>query len=203
MRPRTIDPRVIAPPLLLAFAACRTPTLGEIDPSAEPPTLVTAPGAGWEAGAADANVPLYAWDGSPVGSRVPGSVARTSTRDDRVLDEQGGSRFVLLELYSQAVQERDEYLLEIDAQNEVIAQAEERYAELELRHAELAAANDALAAEKAQLQAENQDLAARLATAQIRRLEAEKAWLESAIEWERRGSATSTDAEGNVPEEEF
>ena len=42
---------------------------------------------------------------------------------------------------------------------------------------------DALSSEKTAVEQEVRDLAARLTTAQIRRLQAERAWLESAIEW--------------------
>lgn len=131
---------------------------------------------------------LYGWDGSVVDSSVPGSVQRNDTAGERHLEGTGGSRLVLLELYERAVDERDEYILETQHQNRELELAEERFAELQVRFEELSTSFDILSAEKATADERARDLAARLATAQIRRLEAEKAWLEAAIAAEREAS---------------
>ena len=168
---------------VVLLAACET-SRSSLGPFGEPPSPVSAaplPRTGWEVSPQAAQSPLYGWDGSPVGSAAPGTVERAEVANDRALEDTGGSRLVLLELYNQAVQERDEYLLEVEAQNRQLELCAGRNAELERRMGELQAAFDALGAKLAALEQENQDLAARLALAQVRRLEAEKAWLESAI----------------------
>lgn len=164
--------------------------------TSEPPVADVS---GWDTGAADPKAPLYGWDGSPVTGADPGGIERVSVASDRELDEAGGSRFLMLELYEKAVDERDEYLLEVEHQNRELELAQQRYAELERRFAELTAAYDALGAEKQAVEELNRDLVGRLATAQIRRLEAEKAWLEAAIASERgalEASAQRAPAEG-------
>lgn len=188
MRPRHLLPAI---PLWL-LAACET-SRTSMSPGVPSDVAVERPAAtGWETRVDDSR-PLLGWDGSPVGDVVPGSVERVSSTTnppDRALEDSGGSRLVLLELYNQAVQERDSYLLEIEAQNRHLELAAGERAELERRIAELQDAYDALGAEKRALEDQNQDLATRLATAQVRRLEAEKARLELMIEQERTASIT-------------
>lgn len=192
--------RARAFPSLLAAAAvlagCRSDQLGTVGPFEPPePPPELSPGPPLVAGASDPEATtLWGWDGSPVGSAPAGVVRRVDEPAAHPLEESGGSRLVLLDLYQRAVEERDEYLLEVEAQHAALEQAEQRAREQEARYGELRAAHDALAAENQRLAAENLDLAARLTTAQIRRLEAEKAWLEAAIESEAIRAMEQRDA---------
>lgn len=163
--------------------------------SSEPPVPDTS---GWDTGAVDSRAPLYGWDGSPVAGADPGGIERAPAASDRELDETGGSRFMMLELYERAVDERDGYLLEVEHQNRELELARQRYAELERRFAALSASHDALGAEKEAVEKQNRDLVGRLATAQIRRLEAEKAWLEAAIAQEREAAEASAHRDGEA-----
>jgi len=186
---------------LALLAACET-SRSSLGPIADAPSAVGSaplPRSGWEVAPQAAQSPLYGWDGSPVGSAAPGTVERAEVASERQLEDSGGSRLVLLELYNQAVQERDEYLLEIEAQNRQLELTAGRTAELERRLGELQTAFDALGAKVGALEQENQDLAARLALAQVRRLEAEKAWLESAIAQEEARALAAPKPSGGEP----
>lgn len=115
---------------------------------------------------------LYGRDGKPVGAPARG-----------VADEQqpSGGRLTLLELYQKSCQERDALFAELDlvradlerTQAALLA-AQQRVAEFETQSGQELAALDAL-------RAENLELAARLATAHLRRMEAEKRVLELEI----------------------
>ena len=182
MRPRTLVILVS----LSALAACQSGQRS-VSPFDEPISPPPAPGgSGWSTGGAGEGAPLYGFDGSPVGSMAPGGVERRTKPIDRTIDDGGGSRLVLLELYQQAVEERDELLLELEALDRALDLGEERTRGVENQLAAMLSANQALEERMLALEAENTEVAARLATAQIRRLEAEKAWLEAAVEWERR-----------------
>jgi hypothetical protein len=189
--------------LLLALGAlcgCKADGSGVINPFAQQaPETVVAPSEdpnGWSTGAADTGSALYGWDGAPVGGGpvsgpTPGAVQVQEGGLSHGLEGAGGgSRLVLLELYSAAVEEREQLALEVDAQNSALEQAERRFAEVQARMAELQNAYDTLSAAKSAVEEERRALAARLTTAQIRRLEAEKAYLEAAIEW--RGVSQET-----------
>jgi len=128
--------------------------------------------------------PLLGWDGSPVGSKTPGIVERTDEPLSHRLEEPAVNRLVLLDLYQQAVEERDGYLIQVQAGNSALEQAESRFRTLEQRQRDLQGAYDLLGKEKGDLELLNLELAGTLTTAQIRRLEAERVWLEAAIEWQ-------------------
>lgn len=172
-------------PVLVGLSGCLSGAHPYLPPRRETAADLQPDPAGWGATRTPASSPLYGWDGSPVGPPPSGTVQRTADTAGHPLEDGGGSRLVLLDLYQRAVEERDEYLLEVEAQNRALELAEGRFQELSAQHDELAAAFDRLGVEKSDLELENADLAGRLTTAQIRRLEAEKAWLEAAIEWQR------------------
>jgi hypothetical protein len=91
------------------------------------------------------------------------------------------SRIVLLDLYQQAVDDRDELIMELELREELEAQSTRRVQELEAAlAARQASLDEALAARRA-LEQQNFALAERLATATELRLEAEKKYLETAI----------------------
>ncbi len=128
--------------------------------------------------------PLFARDGSPVSPQQPGVVIETGQPVGHPLEEAGGSRLVLLDLYQIAVDERDEMALELDALNHAMTAERARYVELERRFEELDTSVTSMRSEKEQLEVQNLDLASRLTTAQIRRLEAEKLLLEATLQAE-------------------
>lgn len=127
---------------------------------------------------------LYGRDGSPVASQRGGTVdpIRKPTHD---LDSQDGSRMYILELYQQAIDDKEALEVEVvaltaalDKANDIIQQNHDRLTEVQgLLEAERA--------KSMQFEAEGEELASRLTTAQIRRLEAEKLLLEAKLEWNR------------------
>ncbi len=197
-------PKVLVPLSLslLALASCQAGQFAVVSPfsESEPETMV-APADdpnGWGTGVQSTDDVLYGWDGSPVNGPIASQAPGTVQIVDRDLghglegsEGTGGSRLVLLDLYNQAVGEREELALQVDIQNEALEQAERRYQDLERRYAELEEGFDTLSAQKSAVEEERRELAARLTTAQIRRLEAEKAWLVSAIEWRDMESLTA------------
>lgn len=200
-------------PLLLALGLVASCNMGQYSVAEPTPTLM-APEEdpnGWGSAVPRTDQQLYGWDGAPVGGPVqsaePGRVQVTEGSLSHTLEGtqgSGGSRLVLLELYQQTVEEREELALQVEVQTAALEQAEQRYQELVQRLAELEASHASLSAEKGAVEEECQDLAARLTTAQIRRLQAEKAWLQSAIEYrDRYGDADTMrrrlaeDAEGS------
>lgn len=184
-------------------ASCRTDQLTSVDPfgpdaplSAVERPVAFDPGM---PGPLNQKRPLLGWDGSPVGSTPAGIVERTDEPLGHRLEEPAVNRLVLLDLYQQAVQERDGYLIQVEAGNSALERAEMRYRDLEQRQLELQAAFDQLGVEKSGLEARNLELAGTLTTAQIRRLEAERVWLEAAIDWQhlqnlRRRAAETMEA---------
>ncbi|MFN0244916.1 MAG: hypothetical protein ACKVWV_18695 [Planctomycetota bacterium] len=131
---------------------------------------------------------LYARDGSVVTPNAPATNAPS-----RDLPTPAGSRMYLLDLYQKAVEEKEALALEVKGLNAALskeqAQTESVIRERDALHARLQALDD----EKKELATENVDLAARLVTAQIRRLESEKALLEWKID-ALRSQAASDDA---------
>ena len=157
-------------------------TNGE-SPSASAPT-------GWEYGATAPGSTLYGRDGSPVGTAQNGAVTVTDQPLAHGLEPTGGSRLVLLELYQQAVDERDELLMEVEGQHEMMNAADSRMTALEAQAAALQTKLDHATLERNSLKAQTHDLAERLVTAQLKRLESEKRYLEAAIQ--ARGGAAAT-----------
>jgi predicted nuclease with TOPRIM domain len=188
-------------PLLLTLglcAACNASQYAVMNPFAEEPVPTSiAPQQdpnGWGTAVPSTGETLYGWDGAPIGNPVqsaePGRVQVTERGLSHALDGpdlSGGSRLVLLELYQQTVEEREEFALRVEAQDAALEEADRRYQDLERHFVELQGGYEALRSEKAQVEQECRELGARLTTAQIRRLQAEKAWLESAIDWRAQG----------------
>lgn len=121
---------------------------------------------------------LYARDGSIV---TPEGAAATAALPRREVQNQEGSRKTMLELYEAVVEERDQLRLLVSARDNELAQVRQQLEQESLRANGLE--TRALAAEQsgAELANQNLELAARLTVAQIKRLEAEKSWLELSI----------------------
>jgi len=96
----------------------------------------------------------------------------------------GGSRLALKDLYDRANDERDSYLIELEHQTRALEIAGNRQRALEQQHRELQEAFALLDIEKAATLARREQLIESLATARIRRLEAEFAWLSGSLEHE-------------------
>ncbi|MDF1839110.1 MAG: hypothetical protein P1V35_14680 [Planctomycetota bacterium] len=168
---------------LLATACATAPPMG---------SAPVNPTAGWEAGLGRPGAVLYGRDGSPVGNAggagptngqmpVQGpTVTDTGDMPHRPTDA-GGSRPVLLELFQEAVAERDNLGLELEMTRAALRETEDRLMEMENQlMAEMQAGQAAKAtAEKAEGQ--TYEMGRRLAVAQMRRLEAEKLLLEKTL----------------------
>lgn len=177
-------PTTIACALL---AACQAPSMHPVTRTAPPPEHLPA-AAPTNPVEAQAQKPvLYGRDGKPVGDGSPERGA-VSPRDAQ---GQEGGRLTLLELYQKALERRDALEREVAALQ----------TDLEATHKQLAAAQAEIErlkqgatgqdGERERLAAENQELAARLATAHIRRMEAEKALLELKLESQRARPAAA------------
>lgn len=163
-----------------------------------PPTqaeLDANPSAGWEAGIAGPGGDLYGRDGVPVGSNLSGPVTVSNETLNHTPDSAGGTRPSILELYQAAVDENEYLGLELASFEE------ERRNFLELQKGNVDMIKD-LKAEVAGLEAENNELKAqsfdlgdRLAMAQLRRLEAEKALLEHTLATRQAAAAAEALAE--------
>lgn len=135
---------------------------------------------------------LYARDGSPVRSAESGAVQTLPTSANRDLGaDEGGSRLYLLELYQEAIEQKEELAFENSRQAQALDLALVRERELEGRLRALEDENSTLRDSAVQLEKTNIELAERLTTAQIRRLEAEKMLLEATLEWNRAMQADS------------
>ncbi|MEM6674498.1 MAG: hypothetical protein AAF726_16750 [Planctomycetota bacterium] len=145
--------------------------------------------AGWAPERVPAAGPvLYGRDGSPVGASAPGSVTTTTKPIDGGVDVEGpggGSRSLLLDLYTEAVQDREDLTRANDDLQTALEMSEMRAADLEQQLTSLQLSYDELGTAKTQAEQQSFDLAERLATAQIARLEAERALLEATLEWRR------------------
>ena len=151
------------------------------------------PAGGWETGLGRPGAVLYGRDGSPVGTggganptasgQVPiqgPTVTDTGDMPHRPTDA-GGSRPVLLELFQEAVAERDNLSLELEMTRVALRETEDRLMEMENQlMAEMKSGQAAKAGwEKAEGQ--TYEMGRRLAVAQMRRLEAEKLLLEKTL----------------------
>ena len=97
----------------------------------------------------------------------------------------------ILELYQKAIDERDALELEVRSVQAELERARAAAAKAESEQSGSAGRIGALEEENRRLLAENVELAARLATAQIRRLQAEKLLLEARIAELSVGSSTT------------
>ncbi len=137
---------------------------------------------------------LYARDGSPVPDQPGGSVT-TADGTTRELGSNDGSRPYLLELYQSAVDQKEALELEVTALQRELDLAHQERARQENERSVLQASLQEKDAQLTAREQENLELAARLATAQIRRLEAEKILLEATLEWNRVRMELDTGAE--------
>ena len=127
---------------------------------------------------------LYARDGSPVPNQASGAVTTTDTVS-RELGPNDGSRPYLLELYQSAVDQKEKLELELSALQRALDEAEQGRLADEAERDGLQLRIDSLQGDVTRLEQQNLEIAGRLATAQIRRLEAEKLLLETTLEWSR------------------
>lgn len=126
------------------------------------------------------DTPLLGWDGGVVDGAPPG--VREGDPGQGGIQPSTTGRMHIIELYQQVLDERDSLRREVGALTAALERSQATVAEiaeqqhgLEIRVNELETRNEAMLNE-------NRDLAARLATAQIRRLEAEKLLLEARID---------------------
>ncbi|MEM9382771.1 MAG: hypothetical protein AAGB93_22650 [Planctomycetota bacterium] len=200
-------PRTAAAAALLACVACQNPPTLESIRYGYSPSRVQAESAqpsaddyndmaaGWSPERAPESDPvLRGWDGSPVGASTDGTVTATSKPINGGVDVDGpggGSRSMLLDLYTEAVEEREELTRANGDLQAALEISEERANELDERLRLLQGRFDELGMVKQQVEQQSFDLAARLATAQIARLEAERALLEATLEWRRMSRANN------------
>lgn len=136
-------------------------------------------------------VRLYARDGTVVHpGRQPTEGDPSSLHEPEGV---GGSRYRMLELYQQVVDERDALAIEVDRLNADLDKSMAEAKDLRERLAAAQANLEDARSELARLREQNRELAGRLTTAQIRRLEAEKLLLEARIEWTRLQAIGATD----------
>lgn len=194
---------------LLATGCMGGPTLESIrygysptrvERSSEPPTRsqTNDVASGWlPSTATPASAPtLYGRDGTPVEPQQPGAVVTTNRPiNDGVSADDGGSRSLMLDKYAEAVEQRDEMRHANEGLQAALEMAEERARGLDEQLVALQAAFDQLSSEKKEADTRAIDLAARLATAQIARLEAERALLEATLEWRRMSAANNAPLE--------
>jgi hypothetical protein len=115
---------------------------------------------------------LYGRDGKAVDGNSRGAVAE---------QDQTGGRLTLLELYQKSCEERDALLAELDLVRADLEKTQVALLDAQARILGLESSSTTETQTLDQLRAENLDLAGRLATAHIRRMEAEKALLEVRI----------------------
>jgi hypothetical protein len=147
------------------------------------------PNPGWESGMGRTGAVLYGRDGSPVGGQAPTGtgtpgagpiISNTEDMPHRPVDA-GGSRPVLLELFQEAIAERDNLSLELEVSREALRETEDRLFEMENQLATELQAGQAAKASQEQAEAQMFEMGRRLAVAQMRRLEAEKLLLEKTL----------------------
>lgn len=160
--------------LLLAscsLASCQLfPGTWVSSPQAAPTPQKTAPVA--------AEPVLYARDGSVM---TPGAGAAGAAVPRRDVQGSEGSRAKILELYQRVVEERDRLQIAL-AERDVEAETLHKQLSVESSRAKDFETRLKTAEQSSNdLSTQNLELAGRLTTAQIRRLEAEKKWLELSI----------------------
>lgn len=156
--------------------------------------------AGWETTRPAEGTPvLYGRDGSPVGTSPSGAVVQSPEEINAGVDPTGGSRAVLLDLYSKLMTDHDELMADFDAvahENDAATLTMSRQA---ARIVELEAQVATLTQRNSELEASQLELAGRLAQAQIGRLEAERALLEASLEWRRMNAANTRTTAAEEP----
>lgn len=134
---------------------------------------------------------LYGRDGKPVLGSQRGA-ARIEDEPRRDIGESEGGRASLLELYTTAVAERNALAEEVANLKATLGQERRALEEGANERALLRGELTKLTRERDASMAEAQDLAARLTTAQIARLEAQKALLEMQIDARMREEAAAS-----------
>jgi len=186
------------------------PTIADLNPfvkrdQKETASVVPAPvdqaarndfAAGWTSTPPDQGAPvLYGRDGSPVGSGQRGEVVQSARPLNDGVDSGGGSRPVVLELYTSTKNELEQLIVDFEglsresqAAAATITEQKTRIATLEAKVAELTTRNG-------ELDTVQFELMGRLAQAQIARLEAERALLEASVDWRRMNAANTRTTE--------
>ena len=136
----------------------------------------------WNVDTGTGATPLLSHDGGVVQPGAPGAVVPGAppTHD---LTPNGEGRMYIVELYQQAIDERDHLQIEVDT---LLASLDGMQRELELARAAQEQSEASLLLEQNKnddLFEQNLELADRLATAQLRRLEAERILLETKLAW--------------------
>jgi DNA repair exonuclease SbcCD ATPase subunit len=162
----------------LALAACaQAPEIAD-----SPPAAWNAPGAGW-------------LERQPEAAAAVDASAQQLARDVRPSED---GRTYLLELYQRAIEERDALASDARALTAELERARATLAERDRTQAELMRRIAELESERERRAAESFELAARLTTAQIRRLQVEKALLEARLA-EAAASEPPTGAKAEKP----
>ena len=133
-------------------------------------------------------------DGSPVAASGPGAITETiHPMNDGVEKDAGagGSRGTMLEKYLAVVEELDLLRPQNEDLQLALEMSEMRANDMTEQLKALQVAYDELGASKQASDSQNFELAARLATAQIARLEAERALLEATLEWRKMSAANN------------
>lgn len=141
-------------------------------------------------------------DGSPVRPSTPGIVTETSRpmNDGVGVDgSPGGSRGTMLEKYLALVEELEVLRPRNEDLQLALEMSELRANDLSEQLKSLQITFDSLGAEKQQSDSQAFELAARLATAQIARLEAERALLEATLEWRRMSAENNKPLSAGAP----
>lgn len=139
-------------------------------------------------------------DGSPVGASAPGAVTQTThPMNDGVTGDPGvgGSRDTMLERYLALVEELEILRPENEDLHLALEMSEMRANDFSEQLKTLQMAYDELGKSKQAADSQTFDLAARLATAQIARLEAERALLEATLEWRKMSAANNRPLDGS------
>jgi hypothetical protein len=132
--------------------------------------------------------PLYAWDGGVVDGAPQGRVTEQQGTP-RGLETPPAGRAHIIELYQQALDERDALADEVERLRAALTLTTGTLEERTREGQDLTARVAALEESERALREENRTLAARLVQAQVRRLEAEKLLLEARIDRERERAA--------------
>ncbi|MEM8712384.1 MAG: hypothetical protein AAGG01_15640 [Planctomycetota bacterium] len=141
-------------------------------------------------------------DGSPVRPAQPGLVTQTPhPMNDGVGADgtPGGSRGTMLDKYLALVEELEELRPRNEDLTLALEMSELRANDLSQQLKSLQITFDSLGAEKQQSDSQAFELAARLATAQIARLEAERALLEATLEWRRMSAENNKPLSAGAP----
>lgn len=136
---------------------------------------------------------LYGRDGTPVWNAGTGSTLTRNNPSGEATNAEG-SRVYLLELYQQAIDEKEQLGLEVKSLNATLERVQADLHSEKDKNSACTAEAASLRAELERARAENLELAGRLVTAQIRRLESEKLLLEHKIEAARLATASNPDA---------